>query len=77
MKKLLLAIILCLTTWNSNAQTFSWTGNEPIMDNQTDTIPIIVSGLPTVIDTTFGLAHVCMDITHTYKNDLVMKLPRV
>ncbi|MBK6400263.1 MAG: proprotein convertase P-domain-containing protein [Bacteroidia bacterium] len=74
MKKLLLAIILCLTTWNSNAQTFSWTGNEPIMDNQTDTIPIIVSGLPTVIDTTFGLAHVCMDITHTYKNDLVMKL---
>ena len=38
------------------------------MDNQTDTVPIIVSGLPNVIDTTFGLAHVCMTITHTYKD---------
>ncbi|MBK8584424.1 MAG: proprotein convertase P-domain-containing protein [Bacteroidetes bacterium] len=74
MKKLFTATILFLLSWSANAQTFSWTGVEPIMDNQTDTVPIIVSGLPNVIDTTFGLAHVCMTITHTYKNDLRVKL---
>ncbi len=74
MKKLITATILFLFSWTANAQSFQWTGNMPIMDNTTDTVPIVVSGLPNVIDTLFGLAHVCMNITHTYKNDLRMTL---
>lgn len=74
MRVIITATILFLCSFTINAQTFSWNGFEPIMDNQTDTVPIVVSGLPNVIDTTFGLAHVCMNITHTYKNDLLIKL---
>lgn len=58
----------------SQAQTFTWNGNQPILDLQSDTILIPVSGLPTAIDSTFGIAHVCINITHTYDNDLVIKL---
>lgn len=74
MKKLITGTLLLLLSWTVNAQTFSWNGNVPILDNTIDTVPIIVSGLPSVIDTTFGVAHICMNITHTYKNDLLIKL---
>ncbi len=74
MKKLFSAAILLLMSWTSSAQTFYWNGNSPIFDNTTDTVPIVVSGLPTVIDTSFGVAHICMNITHTYKADLLIKL---
>ncbi len=56
------------------AQTFSWSGTTYIMDNQTVSIPIIVSGVPAVIDTNYGIAHICMNITHSYESDLVIKL---
>ncbi|MBL0103694.1 MAG: proprotein convertase P-domain-containing protein [Bacteroidetes bacterium] len=74
MKSLYTLVIILLLAIPSQAQTFSWSGFAPIMDNQTDTIPIVVSGLPTVIDTSFGLAHICMNITHTYKADLLIQM---
>ena len=74
MKKIITLAILILFSMSSKAQTCSWTGFAPILDFQTDTIPIVVSGLPTAIDTNFGVAHICMYITHTYKNDLTISM---
>ncbi len=74
MKKTITLIALICFALISKAQTFSWSGFAPIYDFQTDTIPINVSGLPAVIDTNFGIAHVCMYITHTYDADLLIKL---
>ncbi len=74
MKKIITVVILILFSVSSKAQTFSWSGFVPILDFQTDTVPIVVSGLPTAIDTNFGVAHICMNITHTYKNDLTIKM---
>jgi subtilisin-like proprotein convertase family protein len=72
--KKLFTIILFASTCILKAQTYTWTGITYIMDNTADTVPIAVSGLPNVIDNSFGLAHVCFDITHTYKNDLLIKI---
>ncbi len=69
----LLAIVLCFSFF-AKAQTFSWSGSEPVADFQRDSIPIVVSGLPSSIDTTFGLAHICNSITHTYLGDLVIRI---
>ncbi|MBL7774153.1 MAG: fibronectin type III domain-containing protein [Chitinophagaceae bacterium] len=74
LRYLTLIILLLVGFKNSQAQTFTWNGNVPILDLQSDTILIPVSGLPTVIDSNFGIAHVCINITHTYDNDLVIKL---
>ena len=74
MKKIFILAILMTIFSFSKAQTYTWTGFVPIFDNTTDTIPIVVSGLPNVIDSSFGVAHICIDITHTYKNDLVVKM---
>ena len=74
MKKFITLAILAVLSINIKAQTFSWSGLEYIYDLQTDTINISVSGLPSVIDTSFGIAHICMNITHTYKGDLLIKL---
>ena len=75
MKKLIttLLILVCFSGI-TNAITFSWSGFVPIFDNQTDTIPIVVSGLPSSMDTTFGINHICMNITHTYKADLYIRM---
>ncbi len=35
---------------------------------------VLVSGLPTSIDSTYGLAGVCINIIHTYDQDLVLRL---
>ena len=74
MKKTAIALSIMCFSLMIQAQTFSWTGFAPIFDYQTDTIAITVAGLPAVIDTNFGIAHICMNITHTYDNDLVIKL---
>ncbi|MBK6839655.1 MAG: hypothetical protein IPG90_16450 [Bacteroidetes bacterium] len=58
----------------AKAQTFTWNGFMPIFDLQTDTVPIVVSGLPSVIDNSFGIGHACVTITHTYDNDLSITL---
>lgn len=71
----LMALAFCLASCiSAGAQTFTWTGNEPIRDFQTDTIRIDVSGLPSMIDHDFGLAGVCFNINHTYKSNLVISL---
>ena len=57
-----------------SAQNFTWTGHMPVHDLQTDTVPLTVTGLRSFIDTNFGFAHVCLDIQHTYKSDLVITL---
>lgn len=53
-----------------SAQTFSTTGTTSIFDNQCSSATIAVSGLPAIIDSTFGLCSVTVDITHTYDGDL-------
>ncbi|HNF72305.1 MAG TPA: proprotein convertase P-domain-containing protein, partial [Chitinophagaceae bacterium] len=74
MKHILFSTLVLLIAFTGRAQTFTWNGQMPIFDFTTDTIPIPVSGLPVSIDTNFGIAHICFDITHTYDNDLVIKL---
>ncbi len=74
MKKLFTVCILFSFSLFCKAQTFSWSGNESILDFQSDTISIIVSGVPAVIDTNYGIAHICMNITHSYESDLLIKL---
>lgn len=62
--------ILLLNTLS--AQTFNG-GSGPINDNQTIDIPVTVSGLPSIIDTTnFGLETVCINATHTWDADVTM-----
>lgn len=74
MKKILYVLLLVVVSLTAKAQTFSWNGFAPIMDNETVNIPIVVTGLPAVIDTNFGVAHICLNITHSYDNDLLIKL---
>lgn len=64
--------LLCIHTGYS--QTFTGTGGD-INDNQTTEFTLPVSGLPTAINaTTFGLETVCIDIIHTYDEDLDIRL---
>lgn len=72
--KCLFFIFLILSSFCLCAQTYNWNGSVAIQDLQTDTIPLTVSGMPTVIDTNYGLSHVCLDIIHTYKSDLIISL---
>jgi subtilisin-like proprotein convertase family protein len=74
MKKLITVLVVFIISFQAKAQTFYWNGFSPIFDNQSDTVPIIVSGLQNTIDTSFGVAHICMNITHTYKSDLIISL---
>ncbi|MBL0258006.1 MAG: proprotein convertase P-domain-containing protein [Bacteroidetes bacterium] len=74
MKKLFTIFVLLLCSVFAKAQTFTWNGFMPIFDLQTDTVPIVVSGLPSVIDNSFGIGHACVTITHTYDNDLSITL---
>lgn len=72
--KLILLLFLTVLSCHSFSQTFTG-GGGPINDYQTTTIPIVVSGLPTTIDTTnFGLETVCFTINHTYDGDLTLAL---
>ena len=72
--KLILLLFLTALTSISFTQTFTG-GGGAINDYQTTTIPIVVSGLPTTIDTTsFGLETVCFTINHTYDADLTLAL---
>ncbi len=57
------------------AQTFSSTVNDSIPDDGTTIFfEIPVSGLPDVIDTVFGIEQVCLNITHTYVEDMNVRL---
>ena len=76
MQKSLYSLLFLLCSCLSlSAQTFSSTVNEPIPDDgSTVTFDIPVSGLPGMIDTAFGLERVCLNITHTYTEDMTVKL---
>jgi PKD repeat protein/subtilisin-like proprotein convertase family protein len=74
MKKLLLSILVC-TPFFVKAQTFTNTTGGPIPDNNTEVCyPVTVSGLPTMIDATFGLSQACINLNHTYDSDIKIRL---
>lgn len=61
--------------FHNMAQTFNYTGPMPIPDYGPEVCASInVSGLPTTINSTFGLSGVCFDITHPYDSDLEIRL---
>ena len=71
MKKTLLALLISISS-SVFCQTFNG-GGGPINDNTTIDVPVAVSGLPNVIDTTnFGLETVCINLTHTWDADLTV-----
>lgn len=75
MFKTLFSACLATIAWSLSAQTFTSTVNQPIPDDgSTVTFDIAVSGLPSAIDTTFGLEMVCLNMTHTYTEDMTIKL---
>lgn len=69
-KKLCSALTGLILSLSAYAQTFSSTGTQVIRDNQYHTLPITVSGLPTAIDTSFGICTVCLNVVHTYCSDI-------
>jgi PKD domain-containing protein/proprotein convertase P-domain-containing protein len=74
MKKILLSLLVTLPLL-AVSQTFTYTGNFPIPDNGPEVcVPVTVSGLPAVINSSFGLSGMCFDITHTYDSDLQIRL---
>ncbi|MEO5572179.1 MAG: PKD domain-containing protein [Bacteroidia bacterium] len=74
MKKILLFAFASLPLFVFS-QSYTYTGNFPIPDNATEVcVPVTVSGLPVVINSTFGLSGFCFDITHTYDSDLQIRL---
>ncbi len=74
MKKILLSVLL-LAPFFINAQTFTNSIGGPITDDDTlRYYPVTVNGLPNMIDTAFGLAQVCVNITHTYDGDIDIRL---
>ena len=73
MKKILLSFFAILPA-TFFAQTFSNTTGGPIYDTSTVSYPIVVSGLPSVIDTNFGVCTICFNINHTYVSDIDVKL---
>lgn len=74
MKKLLLPIFMSAAIL-VNAQTFTNSTGGPIPDTNTEVCyPVTVSGLPTVIDTNFGLSQVCVNLTHTWDGDIKIRL---
>lgn len=75
MKKL--GYILCLLlAFNAiKAQTFTVIHTDTIPDNNTTvSFDVLVSGLPAVIDTNFGLELACLNMYHTYCSDMEVQL---
>ncbi|MEO8416986.1 MAG: proprotein convertase P-domain-containing protein [Ginsengibacter sp.] len=74
MMRLYTTLILIAFSFFARGQTFSWTGYHHIDDGTTFNVPINVSGLQTTLNNSFGVAHICVDITHSYDADLIVKL---
>lgn len=70
MKKLTVLFLFLQLFIKVTAQTFSGSGGAIPDDGNSIRFPIIVSGLPGTIDTSFGLISVYLNITHTYDSDL-------
>ena len=72
-KRILLSGCILLS-FVSFTQTFNG-GGGAIPDVQTTNYPLNVSGLPTAIHTTgFGLERVCVNLTHSYDQDLTISI---
>lgn len=70
-----LLILLCAGHIVSHAQSFTQVENTWIPDDGTSiAFEMTVSGLPDVIDGTFGLQSVCFNIDHTWDSDLDVRL---
>lgn len=70
------ALIICLTLLPLYcfSQVFGG-GGGPIADDGTHSYyPLEVSGMPNAIDHIFGLETVCINLTHTWNDDLVISL---
>lgn len=75
MNKLVSTFCCFLAACTLQAQTFSSTVNEILPDDGTTVYyDIQVSGLPSVMDTLFGLEQVCLNINHPYTEDMNVKL---
>jgi subtilisin-like proprotein convertase family protein len=73
----LLITILCLVSTFGIAQSYTVNQGQAISESMSHVPSIIsipVSGLPNVIDQSFGLASVCLNITHPELNNLTIKL---
>ncbi|HTL83175.1 MAG TPA: PKD domain-containing protein, partial [Bacteroidia bacterium] len=70
MKKLYAIIVAFALTTFATAQTFTYTGPLVINDNTRNYGNFSVTGLPAVMDTTFGLCSVTVNLVHTYDGDL-------
>lgn len=67
MKKILLfsfAVLLCLVLNKLNAQSFFSASGDSIRDHQLTCLPIVVSGLSSSIDSSYGICSVCFTINH-------------
>ncbi len=74
MKKTILLLLGFLPGF-AFSQTFTTTSVVLIPDNGPEVYDsLVVSGLPSVIDSTFGLTGMCFDITHTWDADLKIRL---
>lgn len=68
-------IFFCAVHTVMHAQSFTQTENAWIPDDGTAiTFDMTVSGLPAVIDGSFGLESVCFNIDHTWDSDLDVRL---
>ncbi|MCX6291971.1 MAG: PKD domain-containing protein [Bacteroidetes bacterium] len=77
MKKIILFTFVLLFNVLTRAQTFNGTGGiipDLVVTPSPTYFACTVSGLPSSIDTTFGIERVCLNITHTYDQDLEIKL---
>src|SRR5260221_7056218 len=74
MKKITILFSLLLFVSTIHAQQTFYGAGGPIPDLITVQYPIYVSGLPASINSVYGLENVCLDITHTYDDDISIQL---
>ena len=77
MRKLQLIIVLiytCLIVSRITGQTFTSTPESTITDFSCTEFNISVTGVGTVMNSSFGLEEICIDISHTYVSDLTIWL---
>ncbi len=74
MKTLLFSIFFFLISFG-RTQSFYSSVNQTIPDdNTTINFTLTVAGLPNIIDQNFGMASICLNMTHTYCSDMEVKL---
>jgi hypothetical protein len=67
--------ILFSSVFSSNGQTYNGGGGHINDDGSDNFFPLTVSGLsPAMMDSAYGLETVCINLTHTWDDDLVISL---